>query len=77
MAGLAKALCTWFGRTTPVISSTAAPVSATTSERSLSQIRAATTAARTSRVIAWGDRNAVTRETAWQQSAGQGKGVVR
>src|SRR3546814_523419 len=53
IAGLAKALCTSTGRTTPVINSTAAPVSATTSARTLSQMSAATTTARTSRVRIW------------------------
>src|SRR5690606_4525326 len=53
IAGLAKALCTSTGRTTPVISSTAAPASATTSDLSLSRISAATTAMRTTSVISW------------------------
>jgi len=53
MAGLAKAPCTYTGRTTPVISRTAAPVRATTSGRILSQIKADTTAARTRSVRIW------------------------
>ena len=53
IAGLAKAPCTSTGRTTPVISRTAAPASATTSARTLSQISAATTAASTASVISW------------------------
>src|SRR3546814_8758410 len=53
IAGLAKARCTANGRTTPVISSTAAPVSATTAARTLSQMSAATTAARTNKVRIW------------------------
>ena len=51
IAGLAKAPYTSTGRTTPDISSTAAPARATTSARTLSQISAATTAVRTASVI--------------------------
>jgi hypothetical protein len=47
MAGLAKAACTSTGRMVRVASNTAAPESATMSERTLPQISAETTTART------------------------------
>ena len=50
LAGCCTLIGTSTGRTTPVISRTAAPLSATTSERTLSQISAPTTAASTTSV---------------------------
>jgi len=44
MAGLTKAPCSSIGRTTPLINRTEAPVTATISGRTLSQINATTTA---------------------------------